>query len=157
MEFISSQKRKPKILHNGFIYVFQKDLANEVRSYECEVRRTGQSKAKIKVDMGDVNEHTHPPSELKVELIKVKSGIRNRAEYSQRIVAIELATASAVANLARIENIKRTIRSQRKDNDQPPNPIARAAIPVLPMQYQETLTVNDFCCLIVAQEMIIEF
>ena len=53
MEFVSSQKRKQKIVRNGFIFVCQKDLANEVRSYECELPRKGQCKAKIKLDLGD--------------------------------------------------------------------------------------------------------
>ena len=73
MEFVSSQKRKQKIIRNGFIYIFQKDLANEVRSYECELRRKGHCKAKIKLDLGDnvieqLNEHTYPHSQVKVEL-----------------------------------------------------------------------------------------
>ena len=87
MEFVSSQKRKQKIIRNGFIYVFQKDLANEIRSYECELRRKGQCKAKIKLDLGDnvieqLNEHTHPPSQVQVELTKVKSRIKDTDESS---------------------------------------------------------------------------
>ena len=154
MNFVASQKSKPKILHNGYIYVYQKELANEVSSYECELRRKGHCKAKIQVDLGDeivgeVNEHTHPPSQVKVEIAKVKSSIRNQAETSreppQNIVANELATisAAAAAILPRISHLKRTIRNQRKE-DQPINPIARAAIPVLPMQYQETLNGERF-------------
>ena len=53
MEFVSSQKWKQKIIINGFIYFLQKDLANKVRLYECELRRNGQCKAKIKLDLGD--------------------------------------------------------------------------------------------------------
>ena len=70
MEFVSSQKRKQKIIINGFIYVFQKDFANKFRSHECELRREARSKAKIKLDLGDnviaqLNEPTSPPSQLK--------------------------------------------------------------------------------------------
>ena len=84
MEFVSSQKRNPKIIRNGLICVFQKDLANEVRYYECELRRKGQCKAKIKLDLGDnvihqLNEHTHPPWQVKLELTKVKSRIKDTA------------------------------------------------------------------------------
>ena len=53
MEFVSSQKRKQKIIINELIYVFQKDLANEVSSYDCELKRNGLCKAKIKLDLGD--------------------------------------------------------------------------------------------------------
>ena len=58
-------------------------------------------------------------------------------ETPQKIIANELATASAAvaANLPRIENLKRTIRSQRRD-DHPPTPVSRAAIPLLTLQYQ---------------------
>ena len=99
MGFVSSQKRKQKIIRNGFIYVFQKDLVNEVRSYEYESRKKGRCKAKIKLDLGDnvieqLNEYTHPPSQAKVELTKVKSRINDTAETSeeppQRIIASEL-------------------------------------------------------------------
>ena len=105
MEFLSSQKRKQKIIRNGFIYVFQRDLANEVRSYECELRRKGQCKTKIKLDLGDniieqLNEHTHPPLQVKVQWTKVKSRIKDTAETSeeppQGIIANELANISAV-------------------------------------------------------------
>ena len=105
MEFVSSQKRKQKIIRNRFIYLFQKDLANEVRLYECELPRKGQCKAKIKLDLGDniieqLNEHTHPPLQVKVQWTKVKSRIKDTAETSeeppQGIIANELANISAV-------------------------------------------------------------
>ena len=70
MEFVSSQKRKQKIIINGFIYVFQKDFANKFRSHESELRREAPWKAKIKLDLGDnviaqLNERTRSPSQLK--------------------------------------------------------------------------------------------
>ena len=142
MEFVSSQKRKQKIIRNGFIYVFQKDLANEIHSYECELRRKGQCKAKIKLDLGDnVIEHTHPPSQVKVELTKVNSRIKDTTKSSeelpQRIIANELANISAatMANLSWRENVGRTIRQERNDRHQPPNPEIKADIPVLPLEY----------------------
>ena len=65
MEFVSSQKRKQRIIGNGFIYVFQKNLVNEVRSYECELRRKVQDLDDNVIEK--LNEHTHPPSQVKVE------------------------------------------------------------------------------------------
>ena len=123
MEFVSSQKRKQKIIRNGFIYVFQKDLANEVRSYECELRKKSQCKAKIKLDLGDnvieqLNEHIHPPSEIKVELTKSKSRIKDTAETSeeppQSIIANKLANISAttMANLPRRKNHNQTAKKR---------------------------------------------
>ena len=59
------------------LYTSFKDLGNEVRSYEYKLRRKGQCKAKIKLDLGDnvivqLKEHKHPPSQVKVELTKVR-------------------------------------------------------------------------------------
>ena len=84
MESLSSQKRKRKIIKNGFIYVFQKDFAI---LYECELRRKGQCKRKIKLDLGDnvtaqLNENTQPPSQVKVKFTKVKSRIKDTDETS---------------------------------------------------------------------------
>ena len=61
MKFGLSQKRKPKILREGYIQVL-KELTNNIRSFECELRRKGR--AGIKVDDGDqivdqINKHTH--------------------------------------------------------------------------------------------------
>ena len=124
MEIVSSQKRKPKIIRNVFIYVFQKDHANEVRSYECELRRKGQCKAKTKLDLGDnVIEHIHPPSQVKVELTKVKSRIKDTTESSeelpQRIIANELANTSVatMANFPRRENLGQSESKETTDTN----------------------------------------
>ena len=54
MEFVTSQKKQRKIIHEGYVYVFQKDLENDIRSFEC---------VNLLDDIIDqVNEHTHPPS-----------------------------------------------------------------------------------------------
>ena len=54
MEFVKLERGKTRIALNGYLYVKQKGLANEVISYECEKRRQnkdrqGECKAKIKV------------------------------------------------------------------------------------------------------------
>ena len=149
MEFTESQKGKQKVLHSGYIYAFQKDLANDIRSFECELRRKGQCNARVKLTFNnniveEMNEHTHTPSQDKVELAKVQTNLKHRAERTlepvNRIIADELATASqtTATNLPRVEHLRRTLRHQRRDNDRPPNPIARAAIPEIPLAYQQT-------------------
>ena len=125
MELVSSQKRRQKIIRNGFIYVFQKDLANEVHSYECQLTRKVQCKAKMKLDLGDnvieqLNVHTHPPSQAKVELTRVKSRIKDTAETSEEppqvIIANELANTSVttMANLPRRENFRKDNQTVKK-------------------------------------------
>ena len=65
MEFTESQKGKQKVLHSGYIYVFQKDLANDIRSFECELRRKEQYNARLKLALNnnivEENIHIHPP------------------------------------------------------------------------------------------------
>ena len=46
--------------------------------------------------------------------------------------ALQNISETAVVNLPQINNLKRTIHSQRKDNNLPPTPLGREDIPVLP-------------------------
>ena len=73
MEFVSTESRKQRIIDEGYIYTFQKNLANNIRSYECELQQRGQFIVKIKVHLGveiacNTNEHTHPPFALTSKL-----------------------------------------------------------------------------------------
>ena len=84
----------------GYIYVKQKNLANGVVSYECEMRKrdtltSNQCKAKVKVAndevVGFVNEHTHAPVVGRPEALRVRVAIKERAvdtmETPQQILA----------------------------------------------------------------------
>ena len=42
MDKLKSTKGKTKIVHEGYIYVKQKNLANGVILYECELRKNGK-------------------------------------------------------------------------------------------------------------------
>ena len=73
MEFVSTENRKQRIIDEGYIYTFQKNLANNIRSYECELQQRGQFIVKIKVHLGveiacNTNENTHPPFALTSKL-----------------------------------------------------------------------------------------
>ena len=73
------------LIRNGFRYVFQKELSNNLQSWECVLRRKGQCKAKIKLHMngelvGVINEHTHPPSQDQIEVTKIKASIKQRPQ-----------------------------------------------------------------------------
>ena len=95
--------------------------------------------------VGGLNQQTRPPSQakVKVEVRKLRNPFKERAANtalpSRNILAEEIAMVSATgsANLPRLGHLKRTIRMQRKDNDHPPNPINRAAIPVIPLCCQQ--------------------
>ena len=82
------------------MYVFKKMLTNDVSSWERILRRKGtQCKASIKLSIlgefiGQNHEHTHPPSQIQVEVTKAKTSIKRKAEAteetSQQILTSEL-------------------------------------------------------------------
>ena len=143
------------LIRNGFRYVFQKELSNNLQSWECVLRRKGQCKIKLKLHMngefvGEINEHTHPPSQDQIEVTKIKASIKRRSQAThdtpQQILgaALQNISETAAVNLPQINNLKRTIHSQRKDNDLPPTPLRREDIPVLPERYQVTKAGEQF-------------
>ena len=145
MEFVTPQKKLRKIIHNNYVYIFQKDLANQIRSFEFQLRRKVHCRAKIKVDDGDnivghTNEHIHASSQTNNEVVCIKSSIKDRAEETrdspQQILPAALSKASASVNLPKLEYLRRAIRSQRKNDEHPANPINMADIPNLPIEYQ---------------------
>ena len=161
MEFIYTQRNKRKLIRNGYMYVFKKELSGGVQSWECVNRRgskdrPGTCRAQVQLDSLDnfvaaVNEHSCIPSRQKCEVATVKSAIKRRAETtndtSQQILAGELATISpaAAANLPHLSNLRLTIRSQRQTKENlPPLPPTRADIPVLPAEFQTTISGQQF-------------
>ena len=99
MEFIGSKKGTRKLISNGHMYLFQTELPDEVTSWECELRRGGQCKARIKLYrnnafLQEVNDHTHSPTQTKVEVVNVKASIKRRVGTSldalQQIITSEL-------------------------------------------------------------------
>ena len=103
MEFTTTERGARKLLKDGYIYLFKKNLANEITSWECELRRKGECRASIKLDELDnfveqVNEHTHPLSATKCETTKIKERIKRRARDSldsqREIVSAEVQNVS---------------------------------------------------------------
>ena len=68
---------------------------------------------------------------------------------NQQILAEQLEEISqgAAFNLLVVENLRRNIRSARKEKNLPPLPINIAEIPVLPIEFQKTTSRNQFCFL----------
>ena len=155
MEFTTTEKGHRKLHRNGYMYVFHKNLANDVTTWECTLRRKGQCMARIKLSAGDefieqTNEHTHPPSQTNCDVAKIKSALKRRAETSndtsRQILSTELRGVSETAsvNLPSMDTMRRNIRAARQDRNEPPNPINRAAIPVIPQLYQSTENGDQF-------------
>ena len=156
MEFTTTEKGNRKLIHEGYMYVFQKNLANDVTSWECEKRRRGKCKAaKIELDeagnfLERINNHTHAPSERKCKISKVRANIQRRAtetqDPAQIILGRELGGISEAAaiNLPALRHIRRNIRLQRQANQQLPIRANREDVPELPLQYQRFYANEEF-------------
>ena len=84
MEFTLTERGSRMVIKDGYTYVFQKSLANDIKCYECFLRRDGQCKEKIKLSadgafLNQLNSQTHPPSQTRVEATKIKARIKDRA------------------------------------------------------------------------------
>ena len=127
MEFTTTEKGNKKLIHEGYMYVFQKNLANAVTSWECEKRSRRECKAKTKLDearnfLERINYHTHAPSETNIKRRAIET-----QDPAQVILGIELGGISEVAaiNLLALHHIRRNIRLQRQVNQQLPIPANR--------------------------------
>lgn len=92
MDKVLSIRGIQKVMHNGYVYVKQKDLAGGVISYECEKRRgngtrISECKAKIKVKndvvVGTLHEHTHASDATQCEVLQVRHNIK-KGHWKQR-------------------------------------------------------------------------
>lgn len=159
MEKVQSIRGKQKILFNGYAFVKQKDLANDVISYECEKRRgngkgNSQCKAKIKVRdeivVGSLNTHTHEPDAARCEVLTTTQNIKKRAveteEPPQQILGRELQGMSEAASVQMVplRHIRRQIRRARQEVRLPiPLPTDRSSL-VLPDQYKTLSSGEEF-------------
>ena len=50
MEFTTTEHGVRKLLKDGYIYLFKKNLVNGITSWECELRRKGECRASVKLD-----------------------------------------------------------------------------------------------------------
>ena len=138
------------------IYIsFKKNLANDATSWECEKRRRGKCKAKIKLDetgklLERINDHRHALSETKCEIAKVRANIKRRAAETeapaQVILGRELRGISEAAaiNLQALHHIRRNIRLQRQAKQQLPNLAEGEDVPELPLEYQRSCANEQF-------------
>ena len=102
----------------------------------------GVCKAKVKLRMngdlvGEINQHTHLPLHDQIDVTKIKASKKRRSQVTydtaQQFLRATFHNIPEIAafNLPQVSNLKRTILSQRKDNDLPPTPLRREDIPVL--------------------------
>ena len=108
------------LINDRYLYIPQKNLANDFTSWECVLRRKVHCKTRVKLGPNDdfveqTNQHTRPPSQTNCEVVKVRAGIKQRATETvmtnQQILAEQLGGISegATTNLPVVENLCRNI------------------------------------------------
>ena len=86
VEFSFTETGARKVMRNGYQYVKQKYLGNELTSWECIERRNGN--CKIKVKLNAINyfveqvQHINVPSTTRCELTKVHASIKMKALFT---------------------------------------------------------------------------
>ena len=155
MEFTKTSKGKDMLIDGGYLYVFQKTLADDVQSWECTERRKSTCRARVKIlndqIIARLNQHTHAPNRTRVEVQKVRVQMKRRAETTldppHRIISDGLANVSdAVAvNMPDLDNVRRVVRRYRAGNNAlPANPQNRANIPVIPNEFSVNCRGDQF-------------
>lgn len=157
---VASIRGKNKILLNGFLYVKQKNLANNVVSFECERRRgsgkgLSECKAKVKVNGDDLSvvsylhEHSHAADGARCEMVQARARIKRKAEEteetSQQILGDELQQLSqqAAVQMVPLRHVRRTIRmAKQKKNAVHPIPSDRAF--EIPQEYRSLCSGENF-------------
>ena len=134
MEFITSNKGSLKLLYQGFSYVKQKDLVDNVVSYECVRRRSANGKCIARIyirddeivgEVGDHSHHTHQPNPAGTETLKVVAAMKHRVrttqETPQQIIADSVTRLhpAAAPQLPTMHNIRRNIRLHRPAAEHP--------------------------------------
>ena len=154
MEFSRTERGKAKLLLDGYAYVKQKDLADGKESWECELRRSRQCKAKVHILAGRVvhrtNEHTHVGDARRSEVIKFRAAVKERAqtteETPQQILAdsVQNLSDAASGSLPSLNDMRRGIRRNRQQVGNPLPIPGNAADFEIPREYQLTSRQGQF-------------
>ena len=154
MELTVTTQGQRRLIFDGHVYVYQKQLANNVDSWECEHRRRNLCKAKVKMSddqvIEEVNEHSCGNEHTKIEVTRIRAEMKRKAETTidapQMILSGGPTNASDVAavNLPRLDHVRRATRRQTGGDDTPAIPQNRIGIPVIPNEFQQTINDNRF-------------
>ena len=155
-EFFKTTKGANKLIHEGYLYVKHKTLANGWTAFECERRRNWKTcKGRVKVlgnDVVLVSNHTHGPDNARGEALKAVQNMKERAEVTgdvpQQIMTQNLQNISEAAStkLPGVDSVRRNIRRFRQKAGNPlPVPQTRQDIPYpLPERYRMTNNGEEF-------------
>ncbi|XP_031350480.1 uncharacterized protein LOC116176146 [Photinus pyralis] len=151
LQFIESEKRKPKLCVNNHIY-YKYKVVDETTYWKCEKFQITKCKARMSTQGERIvshgkKEHNHVADVAKVECDKILNNIKDTARNTRDSPHVIVSDASVGVSLAiagrlpSVDCMKKTIRNVRaKENPGPVLPLHRRDI-VFPELY--TLTENQ--------------
>jgi hypothetical protein len=137
MDFFTSIRGSRKLKYQEFIYCKNKTLTNGNTYWECSERRSGnRCRSKLTIDREGENivvqpgQHSHAPDPGRNNAEILRSTMKREARTSEArtntIVARNIVDIDegAMANLPRLETMRRDVRRQRQTNQElPPVPV----------------------------------
>ena len=142
MEIIRSNKGGDKLIFQGYIYTMQVTKPTNIR-WRCVQRTTGckgtLTTNNDNTDPQPVNRHNHDPNPVKVEAVKCRAKMKERAQNSldkpSQIVAqcSSQIDVNSRTQLGNDDSIKRSIRNHRLD-----------AFPAVPGSLRDLVIENEW-------------
>ena len=149
-ENILSKKSKPKFSHDGYIYVFDKCSKTNpsLKFWRCELKNECKDRIHTKNQevVKLVNEHSHGASSVSVEVAKIKTSIKRKAEETLEMpssvinVCIANSSQAALAALPTSDAMKKIVLRKRNQlYSVPPSPHSAREL-VIPNEYKIYVT-----------------
>lgn len=143
---ILSKREKPKFSQDGYLYVFDKFSKKDptLMFWRCELKN--ECKGRIHTMNNEVvkvvNEHSHGPSAVGVEVAAIKTNVKRKAEETLEVPStvvngcIDEISQAAQASLPNSEALKKLVRRKRNlIKSAPPNPTNAREL-VIPDEYK---------------------
>ncbi len=153
MEICLNQKGGETLIERGFIYTIERKTKDKT-IWRCVLR--SQCKVRVHSEDGVITlrsggEHMHAPDLARIEIIRAKQALCQRASETQdapvQIITDVIANLSqdAAAKAPTLDALRQTVHHVRRTVHQaPPNPTSVDEI-VLPQNYQQTLAGKATC------------
>lgn len=154
IEYITSQKGKPKLVFENFIFVKDKSAENTIY-WKCEMFND-KCKSRIHVSketeeiLKTVGCHNHRPVLAKIKASKILTGIKRKATDTVEAPGQIIASASVgihlavAAKLPNIKLMKKTVRRARAATNDHPNNTLHPEDLIIPEKYQQTNEKEQF-------------
>ncbi|XP_025192763.1 uncharacterized protein LOC112592834 [Melanaphis sacchari] len=154
IEYLISQKNKPLVKYDGFLY--RKDCENgEVSYWRCAEVEKCRGRINIKNDLvikDSSFKHVHVPNPAKIEVKQLTEEMKKSALTTQhnpsKIISDIVKTASSnviQGSLTSVPNLKRIIQRTRQCNQHsPPNPLTLKDLGEIPDIYKQTNNGSKF-------------